>query len=163
MLWISSEGKWKGLSDLWKKNNETVFIFWFDETLRQAQEFISPEVTANIYFSTAREARSHVLENKPVIFAEHFPFKKREQELFQNLNLQEVKILSALDEPLFKRFGADKIIELMRKTGMNESESLEHPMISNAISNAQEKIEKKLITEQSAHSQADWIEKNLPA
>ena len=161
IIWISTEAKWKGLIELWKKNNETIFIFWFDESLRQAEHFLTQYATANINFTTAREVHRHLTENKPVVFAEHFPLKNKEQELFKDLGLEEVKVLSALDEPLFKKFGSDKIIQMMKQLGMNESESIQHTMITNAIQNAQEKIEKKLTVEQMAHSQNDWIEKNV--
>jgi hypothetical protein len=161
IIWISTEAKWNSLIELWKKNNETIFIFWFDESLRQAEQFLTQHATANINFTIAREVHRHLTENKPVVFAEHFPLKKKEQELFKDLGLEEVKVLSALDEPLFKKFGSDKIIQMMKQLGMNETESIQHAMITNAIQNAQEKIEKKLTVEQTAHSQTDWLEKNI--
>jgi hypothetical protein len=36
-------------------------------------------------------------------------------------------------------------------------------MVSKAIRNAQEKIEKKVVVDQSAQSQHDWLEKNFIA
>jgi hypothetical protein len=161
IIWISTEAKWKGLVELWKKNNDTVFIFWFDESLWQAEQSLAPHPTADMNFTAAREVHRHLTENRPVVFAEHFPLKKKEQELFKDLGLEEVKVLSALDEPLFKKFGSDKIIQMMKQLGMNETESIQHSMITNAIQNAQEKIEKKLTIEQTAHSQNEWIEKNV--
>jgi len=50
----------------------------------------------------------------------------------------------------------------MQQLGMKEDEIIEHKMISNAIRKAQDKIEKKLLMEQTAHSQEDWLIKNLP-
>ena len=161
IIWISTHTKWNGLIELWKKGNGTLFIFWFDESLRQAEEFLSQQETIDINLRLAREVHRHLAENKPVVFAEHFPLKKKEQELFQSLGLQEVIVLSALDEPLFKKFGSDKIIQMMKQLGMNETESIRHAMITNAIRNAQEKIEKKVVIEQTAHSQNDWLQKNL--
>src|SRR5213075_2518178 len=133
IIWISTEGKWKGLIELWKKDNDSIFIFWFDESLRQAESFLARHSIANLNFISAREVHRHLTENKPVVFAEHFPLKKKEEELFQDLGLAEVKILSALDEPLFKRLGSDKIINMMKQLGMNETESIQHTMITNAI------------------------------
>jgi hypothetical protein len=109
----------------------------------------------------AREVNRPQVENNPVVFAEHYPLKKKEEQLFQNLHLEEVKVLSALDEPLFKRLGSDKIIQLMTQMGMDEKQSVEHSMITKAIHNAQEKMESKVNFEQSARSQNEWLEKNL--
>jgi len=163
IIWMNSQSKWNGVVDFWKKAENTVFVFWFDETLREAQEFLSGQIPGNINITTAREVRHQHIEATPIVFAEHYPLKKKENELFQNLRLEEVKVLSALDEPLFKRFGSDKIVQMMKQMGMSEKQSIEHNMISKAIHNAQEKIEHKIDIEQSARSQNDWLEKNLPS
>jgi len=162
LIWISREAKWKGLEELWKKDPNIVFVFWFDETLNEAKNNIDPFTIDKIQLSPAREINHHLMTGKPVIFAEHYPLQKKEQELFQQLQLKEVKVLSALDEPLFKKFGADKIVELVKKMGMNENDSLENQMITSAIKNAQQKLEKQVVIEHSAPSQRSWLEKNLP-
>lgn len=79
------------------------------------------------------------------------------------MNVKQVIVFSSLNEPLFKRFGADKIIQVMKQLGMKDDEVIEHSMINKAIQRAQEKIEKKVVVEQSAHSQHDWLEKNFVA
>jgi hypothetical protein len=162
IIWISSEAKWRGLEELWKKDPNTVFVFWFDETLDEARSKIDPFMIDKIQFAPAREVNHHLIPAKPVIFGEHYPLQKKEQELFQQLQLKEVKVLSSLDEPLFKRFGADKIIQLMRQMGMKETDSVENQMITNAIKNAQQKLEKQVTIDHSASSQRSWLEKNLP-
>jgi preprotein translocase subunit SecA len=45
---------------------------------------------------------------------------------------------------------------------MNEEEAIEHSMISKSIGNAQKKIASKVNIEQSARSQKDWFQKNMP-
>src|SRR5215212_3609151 len=117
IIWISTGAKWNGLIELWKKANETLFIFWFDESLRQGEEFLSRHEAGTMDLRMGREMHHHPAENKPVVFTEHFPLKKKEQELFQKLGLEEVMVLSALDEPLFKRFGSDKIVQMMKQLG----------------------------------------------
>jgi hypothetical protein len=101
IVWIDTSAKWQGIANLWSKNENTVFIFWFDETLRSAQHFLPEQVATKINFSMAREVWYAQLEHKPVVFAEHYPLRKKEEELFQNLHLSEIRVLSALDEPLF--------------------------------------------------------------
>jgi preprotein translocase subunit SecA len=50
---------------------------------------------------------------------------------------------------------------MMESLGMKEDEAIEHPMITQSIANAQEKIEAKVSFEQSARSQAEWMDRNL--
>jgi hypothetical protein len=162
-IWMSESYKLKAFAEEWKKNKETVFIFWFDETLREVEAEMAKEITEQPLLFTAREVAASHISGKPVVFAEHYPLPQKENELFERLGLKEVWIWSALNEPLFHRFGGEKIIQMMKAMGMKEDEPVEHAMISKAIRNAQEKIEKKVMLEQTAHSQKDWLQKNFPA
>jgi hypothetical protein len=160
VIWVHTDAKWKGIEHLWNKDPETVFVFWFEETMDDARAKMNNDLVS---FTLARELNHHHLDGKPVVFAEHYPLPQKEQELFQRLQLKEVKILSALDEPLFKRFGADKIVGMLKNMGLNESEPLENQMITGAIKNAQQKLEKQASIDHSATSQRSWLEKNLPS
>jgi preprotein translocase subunit SecA len=66
-----------------------------------------------------------------------------------------------MDEPLFKHFGSDKMIPLIKLLGMKESESIEHSYVTESITKGQKKIADKVIVEQSANSQGEWMERNL--
>jgi hypothetical protein len=160
-IWMTQDAKWTGCIEEAGSNPGTIFIAWFDETLRQLEEIFSKGNLSSTVTLIARQANSHILQNKTVVFTEHYPLKNKEQSLFNQLNLSQVKIFSALDEPLFKHFGGDKIIQMMKQLGMKETASIENLMISNAISNAQEKIEKKVSLDQPALSQTDWLIKNF--
>ena len=163
IIWISCESKWKAIISMAKENDQTIFAFWFENSLQQAQNYFQ-EQQAVIHIATVTEIRQQsFLQGKPVIFAEHFPLRKKEQETFESLAMEEATVLSALDEPLFKRFGSDKIIQLVKQMGMKEEERIEHHLIANAIRNAQENIEEKVVVSHDAHSQQEWLEKNLPA
>jgi hypothetical protein len=159
---ISEEAKWKLMLENWRQNDQTVYIFWFDETHDQAATYFAANGGAACTLLTAREVQSHHLTGRTPAFAEHYPLLSKERALFEKLGLTSVVIYSSLQEPLFKLFGSDKIIQLMKQLGMKEDEVVEHKMISNSIRNAQEKIEKKVDMDLSARSQKDWIEKNLP-
>ncbi|MEQ9413160.1 MAG: hypothetical protein RIF39_04985, partial [Cyclobacteriaceae bacterium] len=99
-------------------------------------------------------------ENGLLIFVEHYPLSEVEQGLFLRLGLNNVPVLSSLDEPLFALFGGEKSIQLMKKMGMHDDEIVSHPMIAKSIRNAQGKIAKKVGTELKADSQEDWLKKN---
>lgn len=156
---VSETEKWKALQTYCTNHPNTVLIFWFEETLDQAATVLSPEIPLLL----SREVYAHSIAGKTPVFAEHHPMLSKEKALFEKLGLTAITIYSALAEPLFKHFGSDKIISMMKQLGMKEDEIIEHNMITKAIRNAQEKIEKKLIVDHHASSQREWMEKNLPA
>jgi len=159
---ISEEAKLRVMYSYWNQNKNIQFIFWFDETLRLAESYFATQTNESIVLLTAREASAHLLNGKIAVFAEHYPIHSKEDALYKKLNLQKVEVFSSLREPLFNKFGGDKIIQLMQQLGMKEDEVIEHKMISKAIRNAQDKIEKKVPFEQTAQSQEDWLTKNSP-
>ncbi len=65
-----------------------------------------------------------------------------------------------LDMPLLGYFGSDRIKEIMQKMGMSEDESLNHPMITKALSNAQDKIAEQCITDMASRSEGGWMKSN---
>jgi preprotein translocase subunit SecA len=66
-----------------------------------------------------------------------------------------------MDEPLFKHFGSEKMIPLMKLLGMKENEVIEHSFVSQSIIKGQNKIAAMVSFEQSADSQKEWLERNL--
>lgn len=160
IVWMSEAAKWNGILERSKKETPLVIICWFDATLEQAENLFAGETDKPEILSARQVHSSHVTGRK-VIFAEHYPLRSKEQDLFGRLALPEVIIHSALDEPLFAHFGGAKIIQMMKQLGMKESDPAEHKMISQAIVSAQEKIEKKITVEHSSGSQKEWMERNL--
>lgn len=49
----------------------------------------------------------------------------------------------SMEDSLIRIFASEKIILMMRKLGMKERESIEHPWITKAIANAQKKVENR--------------------
>jgi len=160
-VWMSENAKFEFLREELKKENDTLYIFWFDDTRRKAESFFSGEIASLTSFVTAREFIMNTEAGKKIIFAEHYPLYQKEADLFQKLHLQEAEIWSSLDEPLFQYFGGEKIISLMKKMGMKENEAAQHKMLTKAIQDAQKKIKEKVMVEQTSHSQKGWLEKNL--
>ena len=157
---MSESNKFQSLIKESEKNKETVFIFWFEETLQRAKNILPGNIQQQFPLISTKEISSAHLAGKKVIFAEHYPLQQKEKELFERLHLSEVEIWSAMDEPLFKEFGSDKIIQMMKQFGMKEDQVIEHNMISKAIHTAQEKIEKKVALDQTSSSQEEWLRKN---
>ena len=55
----------------------------------------------------------------------------------------ESQFFLSLDDELMKRFGSDRIANIMARLGMQEGEEIQHKWISNAIGNAQKKVESR--------------------
>jgi len=81
--------------------------------------------------------------------------------LIKNCKSEKIIVFMALYEPLFKHFGSEKLIPLMKMLGMKEDEVIEHNMVTKSIIRGQEKIAEQVILEQTAGSQEDWMRKNV--
>lgn len=49
----------------------------------------------------------------------------------------------SLEDPLMRIFASDRVSGMMRKLGMKNGESIEHPWVTKAIANAQKKVENR--------------------
>jgi len=100
-----------------------------------------------------------------ILFAEHYPLFKTENDLLQSLDSLGKHVsyffYMSFDEPVLTRFGAAKIVELMRNLGVGDDEMISSPLITRAIVNVQKKIESKVKFELSGFSLEDWFDKNL--
>src|SRR4029079_5785701 len=83
-VWLTGEAKLRALINecppaerAGKKNPEIVFIFWFDESLRQAESFFARQIIAPPLFLTARETNAFHLAGKKIILAEHYPMHQK--------------------------------------------------------------------------------------
>ena len=85
----------------------------------------------------------------------------KELEMIKDWTTEKIIVYSAMDEPLFKYFGSDKLIPLMKMMGMKEDEVIEHSMVTKSIIKGQEKIAEKVSSEYQASSQGDWMKKNI--
>jgi hypothetical protein len=161
-IWLNEKTRFLALLEASRDDKQVWVVCWFDETLRRLQSFFTANAHSADNLVTARQLKTlHMGADRKILFAEHYPLRKKEEALFEELKLKEVTIYSSLDEPLFTSFGGERIAELVKKLGMDETEAIEHPMISRSIRNAQEKISKKISFEQSGLSQEEWFIKNF--
>jgi len=157
-VWMNAHAKWQACLDMYALNSKLLFVTWFEDTHGTLSTLFGPE-KQNVIF--AKELESKITGDRMLIFAEHYPLSKIEQSLFTKLQLDNVPVLSSLDEPLFLLFGGEKMITMMQRLGMEENEVLGHTMITKAIRRAQVKIEERVKTEQKAMSQQEWFQKNF--
>jgi len=160
-VFMHQHGKWNYCLKVLAEEPNTIFIGWFDATIAELEKAIGLNNSSAVAILNAKTIHRSQVEGSPIIFIEHHPMKSKEELVFDQLGLKEAIILTALDEPLITIFGGEKLIDIMQKLGMKEDEIIEHKIVSRSIANAQQKIEEKLVIEQSVRSQTEWIARNL--
>ncbi|MBL7701353.1 MAG: hypothetical protein JNM14_03840 [Ferruginibacter sp.] len=159
--YVSTEAKLKACVEFAKKEPAVLFICWFADTAAKFREFFRQQsLDENLIVDTHHLHTSKLIGKTPV-FVEHYPLHTKEIDLIKNWDAKKIVVYSALDEPLFRHFGSDKIIPLIKMIGMKEEEAIEHKMVTKSIINGQEKIAKLITFEQSAASQEEWMKKNI--
>lgn len=156
-VWISKAAKYAACAKMLQVNPDSLFITWFDETRDELKALLSG--TAPVY--KADQLGTISAQGRMLMFAEHHPLLAKEEMVFETLGLKEIPVLSGLDEPIFRKFGGERLIDIMRKLGVDENEVLGHSMITKSIERAQRKLQEKVITEQSAKSQEEWFALNF--
>ncbi len=157
----STEAKIKAIVALAKQEPDYLFICWFDETMKLFKERFKQQELDEERIVIARYLNVSLLKTKTPVFTEHYPLHSKELELIKNWDAEKVIVYSALDEPLFKHFGSDKIIPMMKMMGMKEDEVIEHSLVTKSIIKGQGKIAEQVSSEHSAISQAEWMKKNV--
>lgn len=100
-----------------------------------------------------------------ILVLEHHPRRSKDQALLdfaEKLTCEtEVCFHFALDDPLLLHFNGDSIQTLVKKMGIDESETLSHPLITKAMAKAQEKLESSVPQDLQAESIEDWFRYNI--
>ena len=155
--------KWEVCKDLLHKHPETIFIAWFEDSASELKVVLQlGETESDSKVMLATRPGFHHKPQGNIIFVERYPLKAREQEFFKTIGLSEVSCYCSLDDALLEYFGSQNIASLMQKMGMKENEVVESGMIDNSIERAQERLDEKIVVDQSARSQREWMERNLP-
>ena len=161
LVWNNNIAKQQGCSQLLKQYPDAIIAGWFSDTINRFRQSLITEYPGIVVRDIRHLASPHV-ENKLVILLEHYPLYRKEEQLWQNWKAAMVYVLNSLDEPLFSYFGGDNLAALLQKMGMGETESIEHPLVSKAIRNAQQKLEMGTSMEHHTGSQEEWFRRNIP-
>lgn len=162
-VYINSTAKMNACLQLAKEKRKIIFLAWFNKTAEIYKAFFLQNGFNEPIIKTVAELNIAALQNHQPVFLEHYPLPAKELELVKDWGLTNIIVFSAMDEPLFKHFGSDKMIPLIKLFGMKESEAIEHSYVTASIIKGQGKIANKVITEQRADSQAEWMIKNMEA
>ena len=159
--YVSTAAKMNACAELARKEPDRLFICWFADTAVKFKEFFRLQGLDENLITDTHHLHASRLQNKKPVFVEHYPLHTKEIDLIKNWGTEKIIVYSAMDEPLFKHFGSEKLIPLMKMLGMKEDEVIEHKMVTKSIINGQEKIADKVTLEQSADSQEEWMRKNI--
>ncbi len=159
--YVSTAAKMKACADLASKQPNYLFICWFADTAAKFKEYFKDLALDEEQVIEVRQLHAAKLTDKIPVFTEHYPLHEKETTLIKNWQTEKIIVFSALDEPLFKHFGSDKLIPLMKMMGMKEDEVIEHSMVTKSITKGQEKIAQQVTLELSADSQEEWMRKNV--
>jgi hypothetical protein len=96
------------------------------------------------------------------LFFGHYPIPSRENKICEKLMAVNgtVTFYSSLDDPAFKVFGGDQLKSTMENLGLADEEAIEHNMVTRAMKNAREKIEKSIKQEIICSTQLEWFQRN---
>lgn len=155
-IWISENAKWQACYRMYQAQPGTVFLAWFEDSRNKLEQFFRSQGVTDVSLKLTSFAGINTTAQQ-LVFIEHHPLRQEEQDKFAALGLTEALVYSALDEPLFRHFGGDRITELMHKMGFKETEAIEHSMVTASIQKAQEKIAGKVLVSGNARSQDDWF------
>jgi hypothetical protein len=161
LVWMSRPHKLLGAVKLYEEHKGAVLIAWFNNTEIEFSQLFQSKFGIPPQIKMAKQVLATSVLDKTVIFLEHYPLRGKEENLMTDWRPRKVFVLNSLDEPLFTRFGAEKIISLLEKMGMKSDEMLENSMISKALENAQRKLDKKILSESLANSADEWFRKNF--
>ena len=161
VVWIDTEAKNQGLLNIFKANPDVLFVAWFPDAAASFRAFGTAHGIAETQVKEARQLHQHDVQGKQVVFLEHHPLHPKEVKLAEDLHLGPTEVHGALDEAIFVYFGSEKMMPFVKMLGFKASDPIEHPFVTASVIKAQEKMEKKVVVEQSANSLAEWLKKNL--
>ncbi len=156
---MNSQARSQAMFDRLQHDPEMIFVHWFEDSYDRSVLIAGEGYAERIHM--VRDAFQGRSAGRKLIFLEHHPLQKKEAEVFEKLHLQNAEVWSSLDDPLLRRFGSDRLVEMMTKLGMKEEEIISHRLISRSILKAQQKIERSVTMEQSARDMDSWFRKNL--
>lgn len=144
--------------------SEVVIVYFFEATRKEIDLLLKAAGPSSIQLLDARAVNSSLALPSRAFVAELHPLASPYAKLVSTLREKKVEdlvLLSHLESPFFINLGGDRIKKLMNSMGLSEDESISHTMATKAIENAQQKLEKKVVSEKTTDSMESWFEANI--
>jgi hypothetical protein len=144
---------------------EVRFVAFFDESVRHVRGLIDevPDAGASERRVWQTSELRQFPRGCPVIVVERHPLPSENRALL--VRLQELGVeasplfFSALDEPLMRAFGGDRVTAMLDSLGLEPDEPIQHRLVTSAMANAREKIAKRVGSgpPTRARSMEEWL------
>jgi hypothetical protein len=160
-VYITTEAKKNACILMCKENPHLLFVAWFSDTAKVFKEGFNLNgiATNRVAVITDLTQDDHV--NFELVFLEHYPLAQKEIVAMATFSQESFVVLSAMDEPLFKHFGSDKMLPFITLLGFKKEKAIEHSYVTAAITKGQQKIAALVLQDEGAESQAQWLQKHL--
>jgi hypothetical protein len=99
-----------------------------------------------------------------IYFPGHYPMHNLEYTVLTTLTsigYRSFKFCLSFDDPLLKVFGSQNMVPLLEQLGLDDHESIEHNMVTQAIKRAILKVGERVTREIPAASPAEWFALNV--
>lgn len=172
-----------------QENQPALLVTFFEDEKKKLCEFMkensisfeelnaasSPDAleSPSIYLCGHEELQSTVVSSlltknaarlaRVVFFPCHYPIVTEENKILSILSTSgftDFIFCLSFDDPMLESFKGN-IVPLLEKLGLEENESIEHNMVTNALKNVRKKISEKVKTEKKAQSAEAWYALNM--
>ncbi len=161
VIWMNSLVKRSNSVKFVVEHPGAIILAWFPATKEIFDQLFNVEKGMNVEIKMANTISSIMVEGKTIIFLEHYPIYEKERDLILNWNVKQIFVLNALDEPLFRLFGSERIVGLMERLGMKEEDQIKHPMVDKSIMRAQQKLAQKKVVDHRVQSIEEWFKRSI--
>ncbi len=130
------------------------------------QRSVITTTTENLTGRSAPRLGSDESETVVIIVAERHPLQAHDAaivEFAQSLPCR-CRLVHhvSLEEPLMRMFAGEWVQNALKQLGMNENEAIQSRMVTRRLQQAAQKIERQAVSDLSADSAEEWLERNCP-
>lgn len=155
LVWIDKESKMKGCLEMIGQTPSIQLVAWSRHTKEAFQEFLSRESGREVRIEFACYLNP---TTETLYFLEHHLIYSKEKALLEHIGPANAVFLNSLEDPLLQVFNGPGISNLMQQMGMEAGETIEHPLISKAIVNAQKKMDDPAEIASLSHEIREWLD-----
>ena len=156
-VWLNQAAKERACIRMAEADANLVFLAWSRLTYWDFQKVIDKHGIPNEVV-LAHTVLPFQLEGKNFVFLDrHFDLKK-ETAFLEPLNVQEVVVHIALDDPILARFKADRIQKVMEDLAHPPDEPIQHKMIDSSIMRALRKVMDGELPEDCPDVLKEWLD-----
>jgi len=157
-VWMTDEARVAGIV-----RSDPKLVIAFFEASRARYAALLPNAKV-LLVDQIKPAFDKAQEGPEVCVVEHHPLPSQNDRLLEKLvglSPHTPTFHVALDEPIMRLFGGDRVLAMMQQLGMKPDEWVTHPLVSKSLDNARHKLPAKVSMELQASSMEEWFARNV--